>query len=321
MKFRYSLFIILPLLSFFSLSAQKSHIEDEMLLDEKFDGFKALDIQYEYLSPSDYRMKMNDKTYEKGRVNSLQRFNATASMPLIFKQSFIFYLSGRYNYQANDFGKVKTQDVGIITPTHHLNEEWHRYAMSASFVVRGKLFGKNMVYIAGITADGSHGFETMYGALAATMVLKKDKYTSMSIGLYGTTLSSSIFPFFPLFTYTHRFASGWTFDSVLPQRAHLRNVVGRNGRFSGGFLLDSNTFYIYPRDKQNFSHNYTYNQVDMRLEVVYEHFLTKQVLFNVHAGVNKCYKGALRQKYKSSDIVVFRQDANIFASIGFSYKL
>lgn len=301
--------------------SQSSHIEDDILLDKKFDGFKVLNLQYEYLSPSDYRVDMKDKRYEKGRINSLQRFNASATMPLIVKKAFVFSLSGKYNYQAIDFGKATTQNIGVPTPGHHLNEELHGYAVTASAVMNGKLFGKHMVYIAGITADGSHGFETMTGTLVATMVLKKNEMTSMSIGLYGSTSRSSIFPFFPIFAYTHRFSSGWTFDSVLPQRAYMRHVIGRNGRFSGGFTLDSNTFYIYPQDRQNFPHNYTYNQVDLRLGVLYEHFLSKNILVNIDAGFNKCYEGSLRQKYKKRDIVIFNQNANAYVNVGISYKL
>ncbi|NDV69203.1 hypothetical protein [Dysgonomonas sp. 25] len=314
---------ILFTLSSTALVAQSSHLEDDILLDKKFDGFKALDIQYEYLSPSDYRMKMDkeNKQYEKGRINSIQRFNAAATMPIIAKKTFVFSLSGKYNYQAVDFGKVQTVNIGVPTPPHHYSEELHGYAVGASAVMNGKLFGKHMLYVASIVADGSHGFETVTGMMVATMVLKKNETTSMSVGLYGSTARSSIFPFFPIFAYTHRFASGWTFDSVLPQRAHMRKVIGRNGRFSGGFTLDSNTFYIYPSDRQNFPHNYTYNRIDARLDVEYEHFMTKHILFNAKAGFNKCYEGALRQKYKTKDIVIFKQDANFFMNVGVAYKL
>ena len=242
-------------------------------------------------------------------------------MSILKKKSYVISVAGQYRYQSVSFDDVELQDVGMPTPSHYGNEGLHGFSTGISVAANGKLFGKDMVYVGGIVADGGHGFETVTAMLVATMIQRKTENTTMSLGLYGSTSKSAIFPFFPVFAYTHRFSNGWTFDSVFPARAHFRRAVGQNGRFSGGYTMDSNTFYIYPRDKENFPHNYTYNRVDARFELGYEHFLNKNILLNVKGGFNQCYEGVMRQKYKTKDIVTLNQNGNFFVNMGIAYKL
>lgn len=322
MKLNNRFLITLLLLFTFTISVSaQSSLEDEILLDKKFDGFKALELQYESNTPSDYRLYMDDDRYEKGRTKMLQRFKATTTFPVMAGENYVVSVSGGYHHGTAKFDKIKRQNIGVPTIDHKKNEFLFGYAGAVSMSMHGKLFGKDMVYLGSIITEGSHGIETVSLLGAATIVLKKNETTSLAVGLYGTTSRSQIFPFFPILSYTHRFDSGWTIDTILPQRAHMRRRVGDRGRFSTGFMFDSYTYYMYPRNKQDFPHTYTYNRVDLKVEAIYEHFLTDNIIFKANVGLDKCYEGEVRQKYKRSDIATLKQDANIFSNVSISYKL
>lgn len=303
-----------------STMAQDSARKEDTPIENKFNRLKLINVQFDGYSSSDYHLKSDKQRYEEGNIGR-RNFKANLDIPLLIKSTFAVSVSGNYNYGNYHFRDMKMNPVAFNYLNHDSREEFNYFSTTATFTYFGKLWGKKVVYSANLVADGSHGYESVTGLFAGTILLRKDKVTSMSVGLYATTSQASIIPFFPIFTYIHKFeGSPWTVDVIVPHYAYMRRFIGRNGRLSAGALIDSNTFYVYPR-QVGFKNKYTFNRIDLKAEVLYEHHLLNGIIANARFGISKCYKGALREKNKQKNIVEFNQDAVGYFNVGVSYQL
>ena len=97
-------------------------------------------------------------------------------------------------------------------------------------------------------------------------------------------------------------------------------MIGKNGRLSLGFLLDSGMYFEYP-GQEGFRKVYTFDKVAGKIDLGYERILAKSLILSLNVGVSSTYKGVFREKNEKDDFVEMSQNTNGYFTVGFSYNL
>lgn len=317
--------ICILLLTSLTIYSQETKKEPINPLQTKFDGQSLVEVNYSYLTGSDYKLKMERPEkglYEKGEIGNVQRINVGATVPFFYKKGLVLSALARYNYALTAYDRVRPQDIEILKLNHARNEETHSISGGLSGAYFVNIFKKRLLLTASVVADGSEKrFEYLTGLFTATMTVIDNETTRMSVGLFGSTSRAMQFPVFPIFTFRHRFeGTPYLLDIILPKQAYLTQLIGDNGRLSAGFSMDSQRGYIYP-GQEGFKHTYTYDRIDMKLDARYEHMIVNKLVASANLGFVKCYRGVYREKNSTRDIARFSQDGGLFFSLGLRYQL
>lgn len=295
------------------------------LMKSRFDGRPLVNIQYGYLTGSDYKLKMEKPEkglYEKGKVRNLERGNINIDVPVFYKNKFFISVFAGYNYSITDYKYVNQIPVSFPTLNHPMNSEMHSYKGGVNFAYTTRLWNKSLTFLTTLVGDGSKKhFEKLNGSLTAVMTIAETENTSVALGVYVSTSQAAQIPVFPIFTYRHRIqGTPYIIDIVFPKQAYLTRLIGEKGRLSAGLSVDNENGYFYP-DQSGFKDTYTYDRIDVKLECKYEHILVKKLIANAGFAGLKCYQGVFREKNKKSDIVRFNQDAGFIFNLGIKYIL
>ncbi|SHF21389.1 hypothetical protein SAMN05444362_104187 [Dysgonomonas macrotermitis] len=306
----------------FSQEVREARTLADNPINSKFPLLKFLDVEYEQFSAADYKLKRDDQKYEDGSIHSQKRLRASVMVPVLMKKKFVVFTSLRYKYEVLDYENVKYYLIDKPFFTHKANEESHYLAGTVSFNYIDRIFGKRLLVNGNVTVDGSdRGYERMMGSVSALINIRESAHTTFAIGAYVSSSRSLVFPIFPTLRYQHMFVgTPWMIDGIMPQYFYARRMIGENGRFSFGFLLDSGMFFEYP-GQEGFKHVYTFDKVAGKLDLVYEHNLTKSIMLRASGGLSKTYKGVFREKNKKDDFAEMSQDWNGYFSLGVSYNL
>lgn len=291
-------------------------------INEKFPLMRFLEVSYEQFSASDYKMKREDQKYEDGTLNSQRRLRASVLVPLLRKKKFMVLTNLRYKYESLDYSGVKYYPIEYPYFTHRGKPESHYFVSSTSMNYFDKIWGKTIIVNANMTFDGSDkGYERMIGSVSALVNVYETDYTTLSVGAYLSTSKAMIFPIFPTLRYQHMFAgTPWVIDAIMPQYFYARRMIGKNGRLSLGFLLDSGMYFEYP-GQEGFRKVYTFDKVAGKIDLGYERILAKSLILSLNVGVSNTYKGVFREKNEKDDFVEMSQNTNGYFTVGFSYNL
>lgn len=318
--------LTLSLVIMSNLMAQDNKNNPLKRMKTKFDGQSLVEIDYTYQTGSDYKLKMkrpNSGLSEKGKVDNVQRANVAINVPVYYdKKGFIVSTFLRYNYAQTSFDRIDYKTPGLDRLYHPKHEDTHAFSGGVIGAYRTKLFDKSLLLALSVVADGSQKrFENMNGLFTATMTVIETESTRMSVGLFGSTSRAMQFPFFPIFTYRHRFeGTPYIIDIILPKQAHVSRLIGNDGRLSAGFGMDTQHGYVYP-NQVGFKHTYTYDRIDMKMEAKYEHMFAKNLIGNINMAFVKCYRGVYREKNDTKDVARFSQNAGVQFNVGLKYIL
>lgn len=321
-RFTLLIFFLTIALSGFSQGEEKVPTLANHPVNAKFPLLNFLDISYEQFSPSDYKMKRDGQKFEDGTLNSQKRLKASVLLPVIRKKKFFVLANLRYKYEALDYSGVKYYEIDKPFFTHKNKPESHYFAGSASFNYFDKIFGKTLIINANMVFDGSDkGYERMIGSVSALINVYETPYTTLAVGAYLSTSRSMVFPIFPTLRYQHMFSgTPWVIDAIMPQYFYARRMVGNNGRFSLGFLLDGGMYFEYP-GQEGFKHVYTYDKVVGKLDACYDYAVSKSMTVKASLGVAGTYKGVFREKNDKDDFVEMSQNINGYFTVGFVYNI
>lgn len=295
------------------------------LMKTRFDGRPLVNIQYSYLTGSDYKLEMQKPEkglYEKGKIRNLERGNINIDVPVFYKNKFFISTFIGYNYSLTDYKYANPIVVPFPTLSHPMDSEMHSYKGGVNFAYTSRLWNKPLTLLATVVGDGSKKyFEKLNGVFTAVMTITEKENTSVALGVYVSTSQAAQIPIFPIFTYRHRISgTPYIIDIIFPKQTYITRLVGDKGRLSAGFSLDNETGYFYP-NQSGFKDTYTYDRIDLKLECKYEHILYKKLIANASFSGLKCYQGVFREKNKKSDIVRFKQDAGFAFNLGVRYIL
>jgi len=290
-------------------------------ITNKFPGTRFLDFQYEQFSPTDYTSTLYGKDFEEGTMSSQKRFKAALNFPIYMKGTFVVSSSWRYKYESLNFKDVESYPVTGNRLYHDKHEDSHFFSGALSVTHRSKLFGKNVVYNANLVTDGSQkGFERISGTFMAVMVMKRNKATTLTLGTILNTSPTAIFFILPTFTLEHKLNDTWMLDLAFPKYGYIRKDVFDNGRLSAGIRHEGELFFAYPK-QTGFMDTYTYNRNEIRAELMYEHYLSKNFIFTLRGGSVNTFWGQMKVKNSNNELIKISQDMNLFFNVGISYNL
>ncbi len=170
--------------------------------------------------------------------------------------------------------------------------------------------------------DGNdQGFERIKGLVGLSFIMKRTERTTITLGAFVFIDPTSQIPFFPTFSFTHRFKnSRWEVDFILPQRLLLRRQVGQYGRFSVGSTFGSSSFYVNV-DAPNFPDVFEYSQLEINSGITYEHLLSSNLIVTVKGGLTHFISNRLTEKGEANKDFIYEneQDPTGYFNVGLSF--
>jgi hypothetical protein len=290
---------------------------------DKFPTTRIFDVQYEQVGPTNFSSKLFGAPFERGRIESHNRFKASFNMPFFASNSKRFVMTGslRYKYENYEFGDI--YNVNSTVPYTRAKEEIHYFAAALSATYVSTLFHKPIIYNATATVDGNEdNVQRLKGFVTASLVLKRNANTTITIGALAMLDPSSIIPIAPLFTYNHKFKdSKWDVDFILPQRLLFRRELLENGRISLGTELNTENFYLNINGP-NLKGVYELNQLELRSGVTYEYRFTPRVIGLFKAGVDNVLSERVTERGKRTSKYIYdqKEDAQGYFRFGISYN-
>lgn len=293
-------------------------------LVDKFPTTRTFDVQYEQLGPSNYNSDLFGNSFERGRIESHNRFKAAFNLPFYASKSkqFVLTTSLRYKYETYEFGDI--YNYTSMQTYSRDRQELHLWGGSLSATYMTSLFKKPVIYNATATVDGDEdGFQRLKGFASAVIVLKRTPSTTITLGALALLDPSSIVPVTPLFSVNHKFNnSKWDMDFILPQRLLFRRELLENGRISFGTELNTESFYLN-LNTSNLNGVYELNQLELKSGITYEYCFTPKIIAFVKGGVNNVVSARITKKGERTNRYIYdqKEDAQGYVRIGVSYNL
>jgi len=282
---------------------------------EKFPITRVLNVEYNQMAPYTFSSKLKGQELQEGKVKNFHRAKMSANINLITKQKWVLSTNLNYRYiSANT-----EMDDPASSLFFGSKEDYQYHSESLSFTYFSKLFKKMVIYSASASMDGSEQhFERLRGIATATMVLKANAKTKMSVGVFVAIDPTVQTPVIPTFTYEHKFNNGLIADIILPRSVYLRKRIAENGRLSIGSELDVTSFYLHSANKDD---KYEFRQLDINSGLVYEHYLGNSFIVTLKTGTKSMMRSRVFEKSESYDSYIFqaKPQSAFYVNIGLSF--
>jgi len=281
---------------------------------DRFPFSRLVNAEFRYDAPYDISPALKNGSLPEGRVRQLYQSRVSANINLIKSQRWVFSTGLLYNHIHGE------TEGGGLAPELQKND-MHFFATGFNLTHFSRLFGKTAVFTAGIIPTGSDdGFERVTGMLSATVVLKADGKTKMTLGLLGIVDPTSIVPVVPTFTYERKLQSGWIVDVMLPKRVFMKKDMFGNGRLSLGTELDATNFYL--KGFNGSRNTYMFNQMEIMSGLTYEHCFLKDFIATFKTGYKYIPASRIAHINNRFNDYVYKIDGagTFYANIGISYN-
>lgn len=301
---------------------QKVQDSVRKLIADKFPRTRTFDLQYRAYAPSDFDSELDDKPYVKGRITDHQQWKFVTNLTLVQKQRW--NLTANVDYRFESFNIKNPELLSTAVGPFSENGQYHYIGATLGGMYYATLFKKPIVYIAGLTVDGSHkDVERIKGTIGATLLLKRTERTVIGLGLVVLIDPASPVPAAPVFTVDHRFRnSEWSLDLILPQRLLFKRPVFSNARISIGTELSGDGFYMYANNP-NYADVYDFRQLELRSGLTYEHCIYPGFVAYAKTGMANMFNMRVSERGKNTNdyILSASQKPTGYLSFGLSYNL
>jgi len=289
-------------------------------IKEKFPRARVLNFEYGQSLARDFNSELFGEQFQEGKVKVQRTFNASANIPIYKTRKW--GLTGSINYRFNEFefeGLQNTSAVNVFEQNGIV--DFHNFTAALSSTYFSTLFKKPVIYNASLIVDGNQqGLERVKGLVGLSFILKRTERTTMTLGAIVFIDPTSQLPFFPTFSYNHRFKdSKWEVDFILPQRLLLRRRLGENGRFSVGSSFGSTGFYVNV-DSPGFADVFEYSQLEIKSGIIYEHRFGNYLIGTFQGGLQNFISNRLTEKGEPTSDFIYKneQDATGYFQVGIS---
>ncbi len=300
---------------YFSQVKDSTSAKTMAYIAEKFPITRVLNVEYNQLTPYTFSSKLRGQELSEGEVKNFQRAKMSANINLITKQRWVVSTNLNYRYMSADT-EMDDPAGNVFSGS---KEDYHYHSESFTFTYFSRLFRKMVIYSASASVDGSEQhFERFRGIATATMVLKANAKTKMSVGLLVAIDPSVQTPVIPTFTYEHKFNNGLIADIILPRSVYLRKSIAENGRLSIGSELDVASFYLYNID----NNKYEFRQIDINSGLMYEHYLGSSFVATLKGGAKSMMRSRVFEKSESYDSYIFqaKPQTAFYVNVGLSFN-
>lgn len=281
---------------------------------EKFPFTRLLNAEFRYDAPYDISPGLKSGSLPEGRVAQLYQSRISANVNFIKSRQWIFSMGLFHN-----FVHAETEGNGLTEGTQV--RDLHYFATGLNLTHFTKMFGRTAILTAGVLPTGGQdGFERITGMVSASLLLKADAKTKMTIGLLGIIDPTSVVPVTPTFTYERKLNSGWIIDILLPRNIFMKKDVFTDGRVSLGTQLESTNFYI--KGFNGSRNTYMFNQLEIFSGVMYEHAFLKGFIATFRTGYKYIPATRIAQINNTFNDYVYKADGSgtFYANVGLSYN-
>jgi hypothetical protein len=243
--------------------------------------------------------------------------------PILKKDRWVLSTSLRYRHRDISFTNVEVPSGGLPVIGQQSSQQFHYFLAAVNYTRYDKLFGKTLVSNLSIFGDASdEKFGVANATYISSLVLKKDKFTTMTAGLVLQTNPNSVFPVLPAFTYNHQFKdSPWQIDIILPKQVYLRRSLLTHGRLSLGTVFDGEPFYFSTNIAGSGNKLYNFNRNEIKSGIMYEYKVAENFIIYFRTGWNYFLNGTIRERGEIKEISKTTFDSNFYLNIGVSYNL
>jgi len=288
-------------------------------IKEKFPRTRILNFEYGQSLSRDFNSELFDQEFQEGEIKAQRNFNASANIPIYKTRKWGVTGSLNYQFSEFEFDTIETTDITVFEQNGIV--DFHNFSAAISSTYFSTLFKKPVIYNASLIVDGNdEGLERLKGLVGLSFILKRTERTTITLGAIVFIDPTSQLPFFPTFTYNHRFKnSKWEVDFILPQRLLFRRPIGKNGRFSIGSTFGSTGFYVNV-DSPDFSDVFEYSQLEIKSGIIYEHRFSNYLIGTFQGGLQNFISNRLTEKGEPTGDFIYKndQDATGYFQVGFS---
>ncbi|APG66358.1 hypothetical protein LPB136_00715 [Tenacibaculum todarodis] len=322
---RLIIFITFISISTFSFSQKKNNEfkkEADSIIRAEFPRARTFNIEYENAFARDFDSKLFDENFQTGTIENQKRINFSANIPFYKYKKWTFTASANYAYHQFDFKNIENVST---TAAFNQNEtaDFHQISGAISTTLFSSLFKKPLIYNASLIIDGNEkGLERIKGLIGASIILKRTANTTITTGLIVFVDPTAQIPFFPTFSYNHKFKnSDWEFDFILPQRILFRKPIATKGRLSVGAEFGGNGFYVNV-DAPNFPSVFEYSQLELKSGLTYEHKITDNVIATFKGGLVNYISNRLTEKGEPNKDYIYENDQDMtgYFNVGISFN-
>lgn len=307
-------------------SAQQEDVEFKREVQKKlraqFPSFRPFNFEFGNSFGREFDSQLFDEEFQEGRIEGQRTFKAAVNLPFFRTKKWV--MTGSFDYLYNEF---QFNDLVNISPTsaflQNKTVDYHNFRTALSSTYFSTLFNKPIIYNTSLILDGSNkGFERFKGLIGASVVMKRTDRTTITLGAIVFVDPTSQLPFFPTFTYNHRFKnSEWKLDFILPQRIIFRRPIAQKGRLSVGSTFGGNGFYVNVNNT-TLGDVFEYSQLEVNTGLIYDHRLSESVVVTVQGGMTNFISSRLTEKGEPTKDFIYKntQGATGYFNIGFSYN-
>ncbi len=306
------------------LSAQTDldtvELKKSQSINRNFPLAYPVDIQYTYYTPTKMTTKLLGKDYLSADIKNQQTLTASANALLFMKKGFLIVNSFQYQHGSMDFQNIDSALYNPLSSYISRAEKSNVYSNAVNFIYMGKLFGRKLTCDLITTIDFSeHGYERTIGKLVASINIKENKRTSISVGLIGSTDPTATIPVTPQISITSWIGSKWLLDAYMPAYVYIRRIYDNNSRLSFGMnMLNGAQAYVHP-DIPTVS-SFTFQRGRVEFASTYQKVLFGGFTLSTKVGYVINMEGKVLETDKSNPIVKLQQKPNLSFNIGLSYN-
>lgn len=289
-------------------------------IKEKFPSTRILNFEYGQSFNRTMDSKLFEEDLNQGKIRNQSNFRGAINFPLFIKGGFSLLASGRYAYHHFDFSDFDDLSDNQVFEKKG-SEEFHYITTALSATYFSKLFNKSVIYNASVFLDDDNkGFERVKGFIGLSFILKQTERTTLTLGGVFIIDPTSQIPFFPTFSYSHRFKnSEWQLDFILPQRLLFRRPIGKESRLSLGSTFGVTGFYVHSNN-QDIPPLNEYSQLEIKTGFIFEHRFNNFLIGTFRGGLQNFISNRLTEKGKPTKDHIYKnsQHPTGYFQVGFS---
>ena len=298
----------------------KSQAEKE--LKAEFPSFRMFNVEYNHVGRTDFTSQLYDQDFQKGELKNQKAVTLSVNLPVYRKNKLTVTSSLIYKFNEFEFSSLENIATGSSFNQNNL-VTFHNFSTAVSATYFSSLFHKPIIYNTSIIADGNQeGFERIKGFVGFSFIMKRTARTTITLGAIAFIDPTAQIPFFPTFTYNHKFQNEtWDFDFIMPQRILLRKYISNNSRLSVGSILSSNGFYVNINNP-NFPAVAEYSQLDINTGLIYEYQINSNFTTTLKGGISSFVSTRLTEKAQPNKDYFYSNQQNNrgYFNVGISYN-
>lgn len=299
-------------------SIRSARIDEAALI---YPRIRQLTITHQSSGEGNIRSKLYGNDFFSGRMR-MSRTTVNMNIPILTQNKNIIVASVGFVHQFFDLDQITTQN-----PEYSVSEETRYIPMvnlAASFNRRDTIFNIPVSLTASVGGIFNPDFASkqlrFLGVLTVPVIRREN--TNMTVGLILNIDPSSLTPFIPLISYSHKFKELDVYLLAdLPYRAALRKTIGKRNSLSiFSEMAGNNSFFGFNDSNSTLPHRMTFATTELKSGLMFEHRLTKKAILSFSGGLNSTLQSRIfRVGAKQNDYLIKNKTgATPFVQVGFS---